>query len=284
MLFLNGHKIDPTIFPDGTSQVWNFEKAIGSIYESEIVWMFEHEGEFMHLAQLKHFLDCWSDGLGPYHTLILPYLPYARQDKQVSISKTFALRTLCRMLSVMKWSKVQIFDPHSDIALHNIKNSTKLIPQFSWVDHDVIIFPDKGAKERYDYLDDGTRTILIANKVRDQQTGRITHFTLGGGYEAIRGKRVIVIDDLCDGGATFTILGRALVTAAQTTLYVSHGVFSKGLEHLYSLYDMIITTNSFHGVYNLPQKYIDLGKLQILDYTFDTKEEYGALYQPTTVN
>jgi ribose-phosphate pyrophosphokinase len=56
---------------------------------------------------------------------------------------------------------------------------------------------------------------------------------------------VLVVDDLCDGGATFLALADALAdVVADAGLYVSHGVFSKGLDALLGRYGRIITTDS----------------------------------------
>jgi ribose-phosphate pyrophosphokinase len=57
-----------------------------------------------------------------------------------------------------------------------------------------------------------------------------------------------VIDDLCDGGGTFIGIAQELRKAGITQplyLYVSHGIFSKGLEVLFQHFDQIFTTNSF---------------------------------------
>jgi ribose-phosphate pyrophosphokinase len=56
---------------------------------------------------------------------------------------------------------------------------------------------------------------------------------------------VLVIDDICDGGRTFTSLVEHLPNVRRH-LYVTHGVFSKGVEILYSSgYESVAVVNDF---------------------------------------
>ena len=47
-------------------------------------------------------------------------------------------------------------------------------------------------------------------------------------------KRVLIVDDICDGGATFTSLAKVLKNAGAVYigLHVTHGIFSKGIQVL----------------------------------------------------
>jgi ribose-phosphate pyrophosphokinase len=76
-------------------------------------------------------------------------------------------------------------------------------------------------------------------------TGNITSLKLTGN---VLGEDCVVIDDLCDGGFTFTQLGSMLREqgAKSLTLIITHGIFTKGTKELTELYDNIYTTNSFH--------------------------------------
>jgi ribose-phosphate pyrophosphokinase len=102
---------------------------------------------------------------------------------------------------------------------------------------DYIVFPDAGAADRYH--DSGTAHIpkVICDKVRDQLTGAITgHKILSGTPEITRyGVNFLIVDDLCDGGATFISVAGMLhkmSTFITVDLCVSHGLFSKTREHL----------------------------------------------------
>jgi len=222
MILLNGKKITPTIFPDKTSQVWKLDEI--RYYDNIITWVFENEAEFLHLAQLK---DLILDA-----SLCIKYLPYARQDKEITNNTTFALRTFSKLLNSLNFKKVIIIDVHSDIALYLIDNSITKLPSnfYKIVDkYKNICYPDKGASGRYDIKRENK---IIGNKTRDQLTGYITNYTISGD---VKNKNILIVDDICDGGMTFILLVKKLIEngANRVDLYVSHGLFTKGTQCLY---------------------------------------------------
>lgn len=240
MITLNGKEVLPTRFPDRTTQVWKLDNIYG-VSRNVVTWWFEQEAELIHLAQLERLLP--NNGV-----LYIPYLPYARQDKKANNQSTFALTVLAQFLNTMYWQQVYVFDPHSDEASNAIENMIAIPPDLSFVNkYKTVIFPDAGAAKRYKLAVlaagfDGR--IIIGNKVRDQATGYITS------YEVDREPmgQCVVIDDLCDGGATFNILAKSLgIGRDRLTLYVSHGIFSNGLYQLKQNYHKVITTRSFYG-------------------------------------
>ena len=125
MISVNGEKVNPTLFPDQTSQVWQI-KGLNKL-TAKVTWEYECEQEFMHLAQLKTLLDFRAIK----STLELPYLPYARQDKPVRNDNTFALVTFANLLNSLKFDQVFSIDPHSDVAKELIKNFTGVMPHRS---------------------------------------------------------------------------------------------------------------------------------------------------------
>lgn len=59
---------------------------------------------------------------------------------------------------------------------------------------------------------------------------------------------ILIVDDMCDGGATFIAESEVLRTLfpdKQLHLFVIHGLFTKGLEHISDHFDRIFTTNSY---------------------------------------
>ena len=241
MISLNGEKLNATKFPDQTSQVWKVNGLTG--LTANVVWEFELESEFMHLAQLKTLLDA----KGVKATLHLPYLPYARQDKLVSNSSTFALTTFAILLNSLKFEQVFCLDPHSKVARELIKNFTGIIPiryieiAIKHTQPDVVCYPDIGALQKYSkYI---TKSYVYGEKVRNQQTGKIESMNLVGN---VKDKSVLIIDDIIDGGGTFCWMAQLLYEngAKDVNLYGTHGIFSKGLKPLYeSSINRIFTRN-----------------------------------------
>lgn len=237
MIYLNGTPLNVTLFPDHTSQVWKIPEQ----FKNDLVhikWVFQHEGEFMHLAQLKTLMNSY----GFDSILRLKYLPYGRQDKDVSNDTTFALRTFAALLNDLHFREVIIHDPHSNIALELIKKSRAIYPieevmKIAYdLETDLFCYPDHGAVVKYTGGDDVQKEIydypyVQGEKVRDQLTGNITSYRLIGD---VRGKKVLIVDDICDGGMTFKLLTKDLLAAGATevNLFVTHGIFSKRLRVL----------------------------------------------------
>lgn len=232
MILLNGCEIVPTIFPDETSQVWKLPPKAFKGVECKIEWRFESEAEFMHLAQLKDLIS----GVYSSWWLFLPYLPYARQDKTISNGATFALHTFAKLLNTLGFCSVVCVDPHSPVAAEIIDGFTPLYPliqienTFKECGAEMACYPDHGAKEKYiDLL--LKFPYCYGDKKRDEATGEILEYELHGKPED---KTILIIDDICDGGMTFVFLASALLAkgALEVNLFVSHGIFSKGIQPL----------------------------------------------------
>lgn len=120
-----------------------------------------------------------------------------------------------------------------------------------------VLFPDDGARKRYtidpavfrcnmDHID---VDVFNCSKKRNPVTGAMEGFEVPLLPE---GQPAIIIDDICDGGATF--VGIAKAVRAQYVdnvnyppplgLYVTHGIFSKGFGDLNEYFNHIYTTDS----------------------------------------
>jgi ribose-phosphate pyrophosphokinase len=236
-------KITPTMFPDGTSQVWKLDLDGYKNDSVKIVWSFEKEAELIWVNQLIVLLDSAEIGIDE---LYIPYLPYGRQDKNVSNTSTFAKTVFLRSLLADSVGKLSTLDTHSEHAAIKSYSArpyiNKAILAFK---PEVLVFPDAGAYERYQNLIDPSEIkVLVLDKVRDQATGVITSLTLDTlktskeliGHEKKQQYRMLIIDDICDGGATFKNAALFLHEKyrCEIALYVTHGIFSKGYEGMVS--------------------------------------------------
>lgn len=254
---LNGEFVlTPTMFPDGTSQIWKLREEIIGRKDYLITWNFESEREIIDLYSLKALLS-QND---PYIHLHIPYLPYGRQDKGVSNETTFNLHVFAELVNGLGFQKITTVDAHSTMykLITNIENSSvtgiheQVIMQFKPT---YIVFPDKGAMDRYGKELSHIR-IIYCEKTRDQLTGNIignkVHLPSEprrpGDPEINNNARLLIIDDICDGGATFIGVAKdlRLINPNITIgLFITHGIFSKGRQHLENNgIDEIYTTNS----------------------------------------
>lgn len=183
-----------------------------------------------------------------YIELYLPYLPFSRQDRRCNPGESFGAAVLAFILRAFSIYRVVTYDVHNSEVGHMYPRFINEMPKIPYKlidsgDYDVICFPDKGAEERYLFLD-RRKKILIGEKVRDPQTGEITNYQLTGDIPAAPSK-ILVIDDICDGGRTFIELAK-LLPDQHLELYVSHGIFSKGFDELKQCYKHIHTTDSIY--------------------------------------
>ena len=116
-----------------------------------------------------------------------------------------------------------------------------------WPKFDALIAPDKGAAEKvmtHYQVSLGTPCHTL-NKVR--LDGRVIYEDYP--HDTIQGK-VCVVDDICDGGATFLSLAEMLYRSqpnmSRLDLYVTHGIFSKGTDELLKKYATIYVHNNMN--------------------------------------
>lgn len=239
-------EVVPTIFPDGTSQVWKLPETMLNKRFYGITWNFEHERELFYLCSLRKLLPEKAT-----IDLHIPYLPYGRQDKKVSNYSTFNLHVFADIINSLGFAKVTSVDVHSIEANSLIKN-------FENIDvyhiHDKLIksakvnkvcFPDQGAHTRYRRFFHFELGIFVCEKVREQLTGEILETKLPEYVLIKENDHVLIIDDICDGGRTFVEVAKVIrekQPKVKISLFVTHGIFSKGkqLEGI----DEIYTTNS----------------------------------------
>lgn len=190
----------------------------------------------------------------------LLYLPYGRADRVFELGNNFPLLQFLQSLSMLLEClrvKVNFYDPHNEGVISSLiaancdyiintqdrlfkeKMSTRHINYNSEI---VLVAPDKGAKKKIEKLSTHFKnpTILYADKIRDITTGKIKSITMLD-CEKAKGKNCLVVDDICDGGGTFLPIADQLrgAGASRVDLYVTHGIFSKGLGMFKGKYDTI---------------------------------------------
>lgn len=222
-----------------------------SVKSVEIICKDYSMNGFMALCQQKQILD--NEGVEVH--LTYPYFPYARQDRIVVNDEPFSLKIFCNLLNTQKFASVTVYDPHSDVVgalVENIRiipqwESAKMVIPQSYLDGNNVIFvsPDAGAYKKLSKLITDDRRIAIGVKNRNHR-GEITHTRVYSPTN-LEDKECFIVDDICDGGKTFIELAKALKAQGvkRVVLYVTHGIFSKGLEPLIKDIDHIYTTNSF---------------------------------------
>lgn len=186
-------------------------------------------------------------------SVFIPYLPYARQDRVMVGGEPLSIKVMCNLINGCDFEKVYVYDVHSEVSLALLDNCEH-VSNYNLVDvvlkdHKdyLLVSPDAGALKKIYKLTETlkyTGDIVLCNKVRDVSNGRIKQITVD--QENLGGKDCFIVDDICDGGATFIGVAKALKqrNAGKVSLIVSHGIMSHGELELSEWIDKIYTTDS----------------------------------------
>lgn len=203
---------------------------------------------------------------GTFH-LFLPYFPGARQDRNYDLPGTpLTVKVFADIINAQRYDMVGVVDPHSPVVMSVLKRAKVVDHELylklfiSEKSIDTIINPDAGAAKRNYNLINSFRNMasVTANKHRDPKTGNIK---MSLDKDQLQGKyrNYLVIDDICDGGATFACLAESLFKIvkrknAKLYLWVTHGIFSGAYENNLKLFDGIGCTDSFPRSEPYPEK------------------------------
>jgi ribose-phosphate pyrophosphokinase len=242
---ITGGNVSFTLYPDNQPHV-QVQAKPGE--QARVVVRLASSLDLVHLMMVANALDhLFVDKT----ELVIPYLMGARFDRIMQPGDSLDLEVVADCINRCGFKRVQLFDVHSDVATALIKNSkshdnSRLVKAYVR-EKAVLICPDSGAAKKISkylewnpYIDQ----VVYCIKERDVTNGRLNLKVLAP--EACDGRNCVIIDDLCDGGATFIAIAQQ-IGAAHLTLIVSHGIFSKGFSLLEKYFDEIITTNSYRS-------------------------------------
>jgi ribose-phosphate pyrophosphokinase len=183
--------------------------------------------------------------------LVCPYFPYARQDRVCDKGEALSVKVIADIINLQKYSKVTIWDAHSDVTpalidrCENISCTEFVRTVVRNLDKKpILVAPDGGARKKvFECAKELGCGFVQAEKLRNVHTGEITgtEVTIPVNYD---GNNFLIVDDICDGGRTFIELAKELRTydVGNVYLYVTHGIFSKGLGVL-DMFDRIFCPN-----------------------------------------
>ena len=209
--------------------------------------------DLMTLVMTKNALDNML-----YHKpycvdLLMLYVPYARQDRVCEPGEAFGVKAFASIINALNFSRVIVADPHSDVT-PAVFDRLCVIPQeeiayetLKWklrMENFALVSPDGGAlKKIFKLSKKMSLDVFCAEKVRDTATGAIVRTDIS--VQDFNKRNLMIVDDICDGGRTFIELAKVLRArnAGKIELYVTHGIFSKGLKELSEHFDCIHSLN-----------------------------------------
>jgi len=188
--------------------------------------------------------------------LLLPYVPGARQDRVNDEGDfLFTAKSIAKEINARHFPRVIVVDPHSEVTpalidrCHVVHADACVKPPAG--KYAAVIAPDGGAEKRAGRVARKLGLPLFhAWKTRNVADGKISGF----GVEHLAlpgGSRVLLVDDICDGGGTFLGLSEAITTQTAQSgprvkrdLYVTHGLFTLGMDKLLAHFDHVYCTDS----------------------------------------
>lgn len=232
------------LFPDGQPHV-----TVLGVNDGDEVRLVHPIRSSLELIQLLEISNALDHLFAKKKELVIPYLLGARSDRVMVPGDSVDLEVVANLINLCNFERVNLFDVHSDVALrliHRSKSHTneKLVRAYTQPNA-ILICPDAGAEKKiakYAEWNANLEDVVYCHKVRDLNNGKISLTVLNP--ERCANRNCVIIDDLCDGGATFLAIA-AQILPKHLTLIVSHGVFSKGLSELKKRFDAIITTDSY---------------------------------------
>ena len=237
------------LFPDNQPHVIISEVNSGD--EVEVVCSLTDSIQVMHLLQTSNALDHLA---AKKKKLVVPYLMAARYDRLMQQGDSFDLEVVADLINRCGFEKVLLFDVHSEVSLRLISNSIsidnrQLVEKFDQTDA-IVICPDAGAAkkvEEYFKWNKNLKEIVYCSKTRELSTGRLS--LEAGDPVKCENRNCVIIDDICDGGATFLAIAEQ-IKPKHLTLIVTHGIFSRGFAMLEKKFDEIIVSDSYRKSYD----------------------------------
>lgn len=267
-------------FPDGQQQVTITEADVKIIEKNGNQTTFNFLRSIEIKSRLNNFRDleliiCAVASLREkgFKTIELytPYFLGSRSDRKFEEGSNNYLKTvICPIINSLGFTKVTVLDPHSDVleaCLNNFNkiNNNELVKWFinnnvlvgnmpNGVYNGLLIAPDAGSVKKITKLTEDIpflQNFITCSKSRDVD-GKLTK-TFVPLNATLLNKDFIIIDDICDGGATFINIAKEIkkwdtTNSCKIHLIVTHGIFSKGFEELNKYFDGIYCTNSYSDV------------------------------------
>ncbi|MBP9752863.1 MAG: ribose-phosphate pyrophosphokinase [Proteobacteria bacterium] len=194
--------------------------------------------------------------------LFIPYFPYSRDDVKKN-GTPFYLKTITMLINALKVDKVTIVDPHSRITRKLLKKC-HVIEQHDLIlknedllnivqSEDVtLVAPDYGESLKLLKLKKiltqkrCKKKCIYGIKERDLVTNKVISISLK--VDQMKTKNYLILDDISDSGDTVYKTAKVLKEngAEKVFLFVTHGIFSKGMDFLKEYIDDIFFYQTFN--------------------------------------
>lgn len=228
MVKFNRNSLEVSYFHNGESRIKDIcedirdENLVDFIFKTDYK-NFNVNEDLFYLLFIANEVKKWNVKT----TLRFWCMPYQRMDRKC-VNDIFTLEAVCKYINWLKFDKIIIVDPHSDVTLKLLKNAEAIYPIVDWLpgikekigftDEDYIVFPDEGAQRRYSKYNLGEK-ICYCKKKRNEITNFIVNSKVVKG-NIKEGCKCIIIDDLCSSGSTLLKCSELLNNMGASEIYI----------------------------------------------------------------
>ena len=191
-----------------------------------------------NLMELLVMIDAFKRASAGRITAVIPYFGYARQDRKAKPRDPISAKLVANMLTSAGADRVLTMDLHAaqiqgffDIPVDNLLGSPLFVDYFKSrygndTDNTMVVSPDLGSVARArSFAQKLGMTMAIVDKRRQKANSSEVMNIIG----EVRGKRVILLDDMVDTAGSLCGAANALVEiggATEVYACASHGVLS----------------------------------------------------------
>ena len=242
------------IFPDGESKV-----TLGKIPKKSVILVVQstYPPVDTNLLQALSIISQVRK-ISSRTFAIIPYIGYARQDKQFLSGEVITMSVVAKMLQSAGAKKVIVVDIHSNTALNHFNIPTEnvsAIPELANyfkklnLKNPLVVSPDMGGSSRSKKFASLLKTdFIVLKKHRDRKTGSVSIQTA---KMDVQGKDLILVDDIISTGSSIIKAAQFLKKQKCKRVFVActHGLLVDGAEKKIRKAGVsrIISTNTIPG-------------------------------------
>ena len=197
---------DLRIFPDGESKITiNAKPKKGKIVVVNSTYPPVDSNLMQTLSLISKAKQFSSDVVS-----VIPYLGYARQDREFLPGEIVTLSVITKLLMAAGASEVIVVDIHSEaglihfeIPVKNVSAVPELASHFKKMNlkDPLVVSPDLGGTARAKEFARSYGTDFIAlKKQRDRKTGKVEIMTLD--LDGVKGRDLVLVDDMISTGGS----------------------------------------------------------------------------------
>jgi len=194
------------IFPDGESKITiNAKPKKGKIVIVNSIYPPVDSNLLQTLSLISKARQSSSDVIS-----VIPYLGYARQDREFLPGEVVTLSVITKLLKASGASKVIVVDIHSQMGLkhfgipvRNVSAVSELVNHFKKLKlrDPLVVSPDLGGAARAEEFAKFYGTDFIAlKKQRDRKTGKVEIMT--SNLDGVKGRDLVLVDDMISTGGS----------------------------------------------------------------------------------